>query len=954
MQASNSNNQNNLSRRLDGTFQAPILDDSNAEQYARAFANERQRIANARQAQLQAEGELENIENNNTLKQVQRDAEVKAENSLISRATPHWAEPIVGFAEQVQENPGGEESLSDRLKGAASDTVQGFVLNQILPAWANPITAIVQLAQQNQLAVQSFLLGIPDDLPPQVQGNFPDENYVPPVFSAPPRYNGASSISLDTNKDYYALWRYQGYVTGATFRRNIPGSSTKAQINTNYSRMVNTDPSGFSWYLNSVNSRWMYNSYNPTYPPGITASTYTGTAVAGVYDGSWESFQKAPRGGQILGSGYNFSDEEIALATAYPSPFGLNSYSSSYVPYARIIGSWQATNLPFGGTGELDQVIALCEILFACKISGGDRYEIPELDGIFYYHTDARGQQAKARGSWGTVGSNYPASFDVFSYDAYICGFMSQWQSQLIPGTSLGSVGSNAGINPSQQPVQPYLYEIESKTKYPRPPITPPPPPPPHRRCDCMPSCCPQNSNDLSDLKALLMQVIATQKKHQQLLGLDNLPYSVNVTDSKFSDMIKNASQQNPLLGQIASKWGQGSANPLTGNAPAINIGDMANLAAFLAIEKNQLADYVGEPVNFTLWDLNSTTPGNHTQTITPMTLFKAIEAIANEITLTQRIIGIDKLPVKVPRKWVSADNTVSMMQAAADALGVQSQLAFFQQLVGIQDNQTEITSVIEYLDWQSDQIDDVFGHWEIDVVIADGDLVKPGAEGTTAHILNMAQAMQKTIEASMSSNISEKAIINMVARVLIELQGIKQELGKAHSQIDVMRHYLGFATKTSVVNAPAHCNYPQPKDPKAPNDLTLVNDLPTFLQGTTIPIETEVVDFTGTLQDILIDLQHAAAIIKATNYQRVGSESDMTSMLTALATSYGLLKTPPDPNAPTDPNSFEAFLTNVENDFDNVAGRQSDTPNDPYGKPQSIKPRIREIGDNSNPVPDN
>ncbi len=44
-------------------------------------------------------------------------------------------------------------------------------------------------------------------------------------------------------------------------------------------------------------------------------------------------------------------------------------------------------------------------------------------------------------------------------------------------------------------------------------------------------------------------------------------------------------------------------------------------------------------------------------------------------------------------------------------------------------------------------------------------------------------------------------------------------------------------------------------------------------------------------------------------------------------------------------PDSFEAFCEAVENDYSDVPGRVSSTPDAPYGKPRKNRPRIREIG---------
>jgi len=496
-----------------------------------------------------------------------------------------------------------------------------------------------------------------------------------------------------------------------------------------------------------------------------------------------------------------------------------------------------------------------------------------------------------------------------------------------------------------------------------------PPPPPPRKKCECMPNCCPQNNSDLSELKRLVRIVIKEQADQKKLIGLDQFPMEIKATATNKTWIFDLSKRflNNPIVQVANSKMFRLFERLdvlvellLPSEIPTIKID---SLVEYIGVVTPQVDDgvkaLIGTPLPINLWDTDPTKPGNQTQTVTPKTVFKAIETLANEITLTQRIIGIDKLPAKVPKKWVTADNTYKMMKAVADNLGVKAQFEFLAQLVNIGEQQTEITSLVEFMDWQSDQLDDVLGDWEIEVNIADGDLIEPGEQGTTGYVLNIAQALQKTIEESAAGNISNKALINMSSRVLIELQGIKQELGKSASQVDAIRDYLGFPTVTKVIKIPAHCNIPKPKDPNRPDgEQTKVENLASFLEGTSLPIEVEVYEEKGTYQDILIDLQQAAAITRAKDFQRVGNAGEMAMLLGAVATGYGLLKaTGNDGNnggitKPRDTDTdFDKFIQDIENDHQGTVGRTTETPDNPYGKPKSVRPKIRTLGNTTPPT---
>lgn len=925
-------NQNNLNKRPDGTLEPPAFNDSTAEQYAHAWQQERERIRRERETE--------------------------------KREQKH------------QEDENNKKSLQEKIKDAVTEKVTERIEDKIIPKPFLGIRDVVKWSQDNQLRVQNLLLGLPDEdfnpgvksqleLPPEARPDYTPAAFNPPrqwwhdfTSSTPPQ-----AIPLKGDKSYYALWKYTGTVSVAEFRLNIGGSAaaTDAVTRTNYANLMRADPVGFSWSVTNPETRWYYNYWNNVFPPGIDSGTITATSNRGILDTYGNAFWPQPYGGQLVGGSYEFSPQEISEATTQVSYSGTGF--TRYYPRAKITGAYSANPNGTGGAGQYITVFAPCEMLFAIKISGRQSLAIPEMISnynVVYCHNTPAGNFVKQNPTYNRFyrGLNY----DTFEYDAFLC-----W----IASTLSSSVRQYFPYNDNRQPwriyPEPYLHEIESNSKYPKPRTTPPPPPPPNKRCECM-SCCPQNNSTLEDVKRLIRLVLQKQDEtdieihrvrvkqgeQSELLGLDKFPYKIDGSPTLYDDIV-DVLDSNPLYGIVFKPWldiavFNGVVNPKSGKPP-IEIANLTEFIAFLNTAKNgeKEIDYIGEPVEMALWDTDPNKPGNQTQKIKPKTIFKAIEAVLNEVTLTQRIIGIDKLPAKVPAKWVTADNTYKMMQAVSKQLGVSAQLEFLKQLVGSGEAQTEITSLVEFLDWQSDQLDDVLGDWEIEVNIADGDLIKAGEQGTTAYVLNMASAMQKTIEASMASNISEKAIINMLTRVLIELQGMKQEIGKSGSQVDCIRDYLGFPTTTKVVKVPAHCNFPKPdKDSKDSKATTKVEDLATFLEGTSLDIEVETYEAKGTYQDILVDLQQAAAITRAKDYQRVGSVKDVGTLLTGLATAYGLLKPSNDPKkngGKMPPDSFEAFCEAVENDHSGVTGRVSSTPDAPYGKPRKNRPRIREIG---------
>lgn len=490
-------NQNKLNRRPDGTLEPPAFNDATAEDYAVAFFRERERIKRERATEI-------------------RERE---------------------YEEDRKANRDLREEIEDAINEKIQDKIDGLI-----PAWATPFTDTIKWAEENRLRVQSLLLGLPDDefnpgikwsdLPPEAKSD-----YVPVVFNPPRQWwhefvasTPKQDIPLDTSKGYYALWKYTGFTTVANFRLNIPNHSLNGVASANYTTAMNTNPVGFTWAVRSPRDNWLYNSWQNDFAPGLPASTYTGS-FNGIRSGRWDCFGKEPFGGRLEGSGYKFSPEEIAKATQRVSHTG-NGFIQ-YYPIATITGSYQAYPSGSGASGQNIVIEAPCEILFAVKLTGRGGYQIPEMVSPYgtyglYFHDTVAGNDARQKIYYSSTYWQYKlfyrgAPFDPFEYDAFLCSFAAVFKSTIIDYY----VGRNDGRQPHKIYPEPYLYEIESNSKYPKPPISPPPPPPP-KKCDCMSNCCPQNKSDLEDLKRLVRVMASKVTELDKKIGE---PQSVSLWD---------------------------------------------------------------------------------------------------------------------------------------------------------------------------------------------------------------------------------------------------------------------------------------------------------------------------------------------------------------------------------------------------------------------------------------
>lgn len=552
-------NQNNLIRRPDGTLEPPAFNDSSAEDYARAFLEERERIKRERRTEI-------------------RERE---------------------YEEQRKENRNLREELEDAVNEKIQEKVDGLI-----PKWATPLTDTIKWAEENKLRVQSILLGLPDELTPEVKwSDLPPEakpDYTPPAFD-PPRqwwYDFVSgtppqAIPLKGDKSYYALWKYTGNVEVAEFRLNIPGSSQNVVTQASYGALMSTNPIGFSWAVTNPQTRWFYNYWNNVFPPGINSATTTGTSNRGIPDTWGNGFFPSTYGGQFTGSGGEFTLEEIAAATSSVSYQGTGFIR--YYPKAKITGAYVANANGRSGSGQYITVFAPCEILFAVKIYGRQSLAIPEMmaqgtwSQIYAHNTPAGNYARQLSYNGGGQGFYYKfyrgLNYDPFEYDAFLC-----WMASTIKSPSRQYFPYSDSRQPWGIYPEPYLYEIESNAKYPKPRLSPPPPPPPKPKCDCMSNCCPQNKSDLEDLKRLLR---AMQAKVE---GLDKK---------------------------------------------------------------------IGEPQSVSLWDVDVTQQGSKVETRKPSSVLTHLALVNERIEMALRVIGIHEIPIEVEASASVFDGFSEMLMSS-------------------------------------------------------------------------------------------------------------------------------------------------------------------------------------------------------------------------------------------------------------------------------------------------
>jgi len=256
---------------------------------------------------------------------------------------------------------------------------------------------------------------------------------------------------------------------------------------------------------------------------------------------------------------------------------------------------------------------------------------------------------------------------------------------------------------------------------------------------------------------------------------------------------------------------------------------------------------------------------------------------------------------------------------------------------------QVPIKDFVDLLTWQFERDDERWGQWQIQIDIKDSDITKEGDQKKSIKFPNLAESIAEFEGQLLSIMTNVDALVALQVKNLAESGMARQEAIKGYLAAKAIIKYMAF--KSTETDVPV----PMTFTAGAETISELLKESEGHIKGTDY-VEKE------TFRDICLDLLQAAAIIRATHWQKIDSKSDTKSqLLNILKSSVNLaasIAKPQNPNGEGseekafDPEkNFEDFIDSVEDGFRNTTGI-TDIQN-PYGKPPSRRPRIRQIGDN-------
>lgn len=248
---------------------------------------------------------------------------------------------------------------------------------------------------------------------------------------------------------------------------------------------------------------------------------------------------------------------------------------------------------------------------------------------------------------------------------------------------------------------------------------------------------------------------------------------------------------------------------------------------------------------------------------------------------------------------------------------------------------QKTIESLSQFLHWFILQVDSVTGQFPVELEIKDNDPTKEGDQREKITIPNLAEGIAEILGASVNANINTQTLINAGIRTLVEAGSAKIHALETRYISQAIADYLAF--DATEVKTPVGMTFTAGK-----------TQLDEILQESEqkLPLYTysDDRDFKAEMTELLF----AAAVIRAVHYRKVTGDpkEDLKQRFKDLIKFAESEISPPssgDDDQPKPKTDFDNFLEQVETGFINTPG--IDDATNPYGRPYSERPRIRELG---------
>jgi hypothetical protein len=204
------------------------------------------------------------------------------------------------------------------------------------------------------------------------------------------------------------------------------------------------------------------------------------------------------------------------------------------------------------------------------------------------------------------------------------------------------------------------------------------------------------------------------------------------------------------------------------------------------------------------------------------------------------------------------------------------------------------------------------------------------GEEEQKIRVPNIAEALAELTGMALLNHSATELSVNMLVRILCETGTGRQQSIKNYYLLDVIRDYLGCATKEKTIQAPFAY------DPVLDLGKDQKDEFAKFLTPKMVDIDIEELDEKHSLSRWLVQIDSIYALCRAYMTRPARDKNEVYKYLKDIASQF---VPTPDPDGTAPPDEFDQFLERVETGFTTQAGNTLE--NQPYGREYTERPRV-------------
>ncbi|MBD2130700.1 hypothetical protein NDI39_10005 [Microcoleus sp. ZQ-A2] len=213
-------------------------------------------------------------------------------------------------------------------------------------------------------------------------------------------------------------------------------------------------------------------------------------------------------------------------------------------------------------------------------------------------------------------------------------------------------------------------------------------------------------------------------------------------------------------------------------------------------------------PITVSVFDANEDKLGAQTKMEKPANVASAIRLAIERNEKLAKIMGIDLLPITVPKTVIEKKGE-----------------GIFSQIFGFLDfnKNEEINSILEMQTWMFQQMSGILGHWMMEIEVEDNDPLTAGnqtKDGKTKDkkeekkpekviLPNMALTMREQVAMQIQTLKALGMLVDMQIKSLIDLAGTKVLSAECAARLEDLQLYFDYETEEVVEDLPLQITFP-------------------------------------------------------------------------------------------------------------------------------------------------